>query len=928
MLLCIVPLAQAYGYNKVNVIDYNGINYQITSDNTVAVYTSNYSGDIVIPATITTSVYNYGEDYNLTFVVTAINSNAFSYSNVTSIQLPNTIKSIGSYAFYSCTKLTSVTLSDGLESIGRSAFQGCTSLESITIPNSVTTMDWNAFYGCTGLKNVALSNHLRELNGTFIGCSGLESVKIPTSVLSLEGTFTNCASLKTVALPYSVNNIGANTFMGCTGLLSVYVPNSVTVIGDQAFSNNTSLTVVELPNTVTSIGANAFYGCAQLTTITSRAVTPPTMSKQNTFDSWIYENAKLTVPMIAETTYKSKNWWNLFADITGDATLDNAYDFEAGGIYYNKVGDNSVEVTYKDTNYNSYSGTVNVPSSVTYESKTYTVTGIGNYAFNNCASLTAVTLPSTISSIGSNAFAQAGLTTLALPESLTTIATKAFYGCSELSSLTIPENVSSIGKEAFAACYGLTQLIWNARQCWSNGDITTDGINSVTIGNGVEVIPVGFVKQSQISHVSIPLSVTYIGSNAFNGCESITDITIPASVTKIGSNAFSQCYGLTSITWQAKNCNSNGNMYTYGITQVTIDDGVETLPVGFVQNAQITSITIPNTVKNIGSMAFYGCSKLSDMTLPESTETIGNYAFYGCSSLSSLSIPRHVNAIGWYAFDNCYGLTTLNWDAINCTTNGDMTTYNLTEVNIGSEVKKVPIGLAEGSKITSISIPNTVDSICNSAFNDCYHLTAVTIPNSVTFIGYSAFSSCESLATLSIGANVTTIDNSAFSYCTSLTDVVIPDKVYTIPRYAFYGCSGLLSVTIGSSVGYIDYNAFSECEGLNSVTCKALTPPDAYYPFSNVTYTTATLYVPSASISSYQSAYYWKNFTNISAMSTSEMGDVNGDNRIDVADVSMIINYVLGRSVSDFNAEVADINGDGKIDVSDVSLIILMVLGK
>ena len=866
-------------FQRYDYFFHGGIKYRITGDGTASVassYYSDYQGDIVMPSRVTTSVWNYNEDYGLSYVITSIDKDAFKNCiGLTSIELPNTVTGIGDNAFYGCSGLSSITLSNGLESIGQSAFGNCTSLQSITIPNSVSSMGWNVFYGCSDLKNVTLSNHLRELNGTFVGCSSLESIKIPTSVVSLNGSFTNCTSLNTVAIPYSVSIIGDNAFMGCSGLVSVNIPNSVSQIGKLAFGN-TALTVVDIPNTVTSVGQDAFTGCNQLTTVISRAVEPPTMSNKNTFEAWVYENAKLKVPLIAESTYRERNWWNLFNDISGNESLNNNYDFVIDGIYYHKVDGNSVEVTYKDNNYNSYSGIVNVPASVTSGGKTYSVIGVGNYAFYNCSSLTGVSLPATITTIGSNAFANAGISAINLPDAVTTIATRAFWNCTKLTSLTVPENVSSIGKEAFAVGNWLTQLTWNAKHCWSNGDITAANINKVIIGNTVEVLPINFVAHSKIATINIPASVTYIGSYAFIGCSSISNITIPKSVMNIGKDAFVDCTGLTKLTWKAKNCNTNGSMYTDNITEVTIGNDVETLPISFLRNSKITSINIPNSVKVIGGIAFSGCRDLANLSLPESIQVIGDFAFYGCSALTALTIPRSVISIGYYAFDYCDGLSSLTWNAINCTTNGDMTTYNLSQVNIGNEVKKLPIGLAANSQITSISIPNSVDSICYSAFTGCEGLLSVDIPNSVIHIG-----------------------DDVFSYCKGLTDVTIPDQVTRIGDNAFTNCTNLMRITIGASVDSIGYGAFGHCTSLQKVISLPLTPPYMFDSFSGVP-NDMTVYVLPDALEAYLSDYHWSRF-NIQA------ADFNVSNLTvnlpDGIDVSKYTNMKLEIKCKDSNKE-------------------------
>ena len=242
-----------------------------------------------------------------------------------------------------------------------------------------------------------------------------------------------------------------------------------------------------------------------------------------------------------------------------------AHDFEVGGIFY-KITDNAnktVEVTYKGSSFyeysNEYAGVVIIPESVTYSSKTYSVTSIGESAFYKCSGLTSVTIPNSVTSIGNDAFYGCfGLkevhindliawcsinivgdyanplsyahnlylnneliTELVIPNSVTSIAYQAFKGCSGLTSVTIPNSVTSIGNYAFAYC---------------------DALTSVTIGNSVTSIGnYAFSGCSGLTSVTIGNSVTSIGSSAFYGCSALTSITIPNSVTSIGGSAFKDC---------------------------------------------------------------------------------------------------------------------------------------------------------------------------------------------------------------------------------------------------------------------------------------------------------------------------------------------------------------------------------------------------
>ena len=185
----------------------------------------------------------------------------------------------------------------------------------------------------------------------------------------------------------------------------------------------------------------------------------------------------------------------------------NAYNFSVDGIYYNKNSDGtSVTVTYKTTSDRGYSGSVVIPSTVTYNDTEYSVTSIGGEAFYNCRGLTSVTIPNSVTSIGYYAFYNCtGLTSVTIGNSVTSIGTSAFSGCSGLTSINIGNSVTSIGNYAFSSCFGLTSI-------------------------------------------TIPNSVTSIGNYAFRGCSGLTSVTIPNSVTSIGEYAFYNCSGLTSVT--------------------------------------------------------------------------------------------------------------------------------------------------------------------------------------------------------------------------------------------------------------------------------------------------------------------------------------------------------------------------------------------
>ena len=244
-------------------------------------------------------------------------------------------------------------------------------------------------------------------------------------------------------------------------------------------------------------------------------------------------------------------------------------------IYYNYINNTTeLEVTYKSTDYNSYSGVVNIPEKVAYMTRTRKVTSIGKNSFSKCSRMTSVTIP----------------------HSVTTIGVQAFSDCNGLISMTVPKSVTSIGDGAFLRCNSLTSITLS---------------NSLTrIGDGA------FSNCKNLTSVTIPNSVTYVGMSAFQSCRSLTSITIPNSVTSISRNTFYDCSGLTSL------------IIPNSVT--SIGDGA------FSMCRNLTHVIFPNSVTSIGESAFYACSGLISITVPYSVTSIGNSAFYGCTSLTTI----------------------------------------------------------------------------------------------------------------------------------------------------------------------------------------------------------------------------------------------------------------------------------------------------
>ena len=329
----------------------------------------------------------------------------------------------------------------------------------------------------------------------------------------------------------------------------------------------------------------------------------------------------------------------------------SAFDFKVDGIYYTVTDLSNLECKVV-SGWVEYNREVVIPSTVTDNSKTFSVVSIDQRAFSLCGYLTSVTIPNSVTSIGAGAFdGCSSLTSITIPNSVTSIGWGAFYGCSSLTSITIPNSVTSIGDNTFLGCSSLTS-------------------------------------------VTIPDSVTSIGERAFYRCRSLTSVTIGNSVTGIGKSAFEDCNSLTSVMI-GNSVTSIGERAFYGcssLTSVTIPDSVTSIGEWiFYDCSSLTSVMIGNSVTSIGERAFFECSSLTSVMIGNSVTSIGIQAFIGCSSLTSVTIPDSVTRIGALAFENCSSLTS---------------------VKLSENLELIEYGTFCGcSKLESIEIPGSVKEI-------------------------------------------------------------------------------------------------------------------------------------------------------------------------------------------------------------------------
>ena len=463
--------------------------------------------------------------------------------------------------------------------------------------------------------------------------------------------------------------------------------------------------------------------------------------------------------------------------LTREYSYYKPYDDATYELQYAENGD-GVEITgYKGT----ASGKLVLPEEI--EGKV--VNSIGGSAFAKCTNFTGdLVIPKYVKNIGSCAFLRCtGLdgSLKLLCESEYTIGESAFFNCSGLKGeLIIPEGVASIGMDTFNFCKGLT------------GDLAIpEGVTS--IGSSA------FRNTGFDGTLTLPDSLEKIGYSAFEEVGFTGDLTIPENVTQIDDWAFHSCEkfsGTLKILGNIKKWSSL-TFYKCGFEKIIIAEGVTKIPndtFEFCKN--VVEVSLPSTLKEVGSYAFYGCESLKKVEIPNGVSSIEYCTFGSCEELEEVILPKSVTRIEKQAFTSC---------------------EKLRKVNIHDDVTFIGESAFSGCDISGkLVLPKGLTQISSGAFGYNKKITEIVLPQGITAIGSRAFSNCTSLKKIVIPEGVTEIGSSAFSGCSVLKEINLPAKLKSIGGYAFYGCSALIgTLEIPNGVTTIDEKAFAVCSGFN-----------------------------------------------------------------------------------------------------------------
>ena len=744
-----------------------------------------------------------------------------------SYTIPSTVKKVFGYAFAGAEKLTEISFSSGLEEIGKNAFYSCTQIRDVAMPQALVSIGESAFEGCKELRSVTLNEALETISPyAFKYCVSLSSpISIPRHVVSIGyGVFDGDRELRTITIASDseLSRIGNGAFAGC-GITDFTVPKSVYTMGQEVFTDCRDLLTV------------TFEGESQLTNMAA----------------WTFKGAdNLRLISFEEGGHLQLIDARAFEGLSRLESVNLEYCTEL------KIIDN-----YAFSNCSALRD-LSLPASLEE---------IGRYAFNGCRSLGEIRLPSSISFIGRYAFTgteglsvffRASALPVGLQENWDYGLGGYYLGISEIKTSGAWRYALTDDDKASIVAYSgnETDIVLN----------TIDGYEIVSIGGGA-------FKDSSITSIVLPNTVTGIYAAAFKGTGALKSITIPSAVQIIDTEAFMGS-GLEEITFASGSGLKVLGRYAFantsslqsitipagvekirdyaffgsGISSISFASGSELAEIGSYafSNSSLAAITMPQSLKKIDYHAFQEANSLksADFGAAEGLMIYGN-AFYR-SGLTSVNIPAGVTYLGELCFAGCQSLTEINVSSENAaysSIGGVLFNKAATKLitcpagktgsyEIAASVNTLAFAAFEGSRIDSISfaLGSQLVTIGYRAFCDCDGLVSISIPDSVVSIDNYAFAYCDNLQTVTISGSskLGGIYKSAFYNDAKLTEFVIPDSVLEIGDYAFYGCSAMTTIQLAENneLTLIADHAF-EYSGLTSFVMPSMLEEVGNYSF-------------------------------------------------------------------------------------------------
>jgi hypothetical protein len=729
-----------------------------------------------------------------------------------SYTMPASVTSVGESAFAACYFLSGVIMDGNVTNIGAEGFGFCFALTSVTIPSNVTSIGPGAFINCENLSaiSVAAGNaSYTSVGGVLFDKAVMTLLDFPTG---LDGNYT---------IPDGVTTIGTDAFILCDGVTGVTMPPSVTSLEDGAFGDCAGLTSLTLGAGVTYISTSAFSGSGNLTTLNVN----PSNSFLSSLNGVVFNKTQTTLMRFPPGF---SGGYTTPASVTSIAD----YAFEDCALTDIIISSNVASVGFE-----SFQGC----GSLTNVTMADGVASIGEFAFGDSPKLATVTIPSSVGSLPYGAFAYCGLTAVYFGGNAPVTDSQAFLGDSGTvyylagtSGWTSTlDNLTTVIEDAPSPNGSLQVTILPAGAVASGAQWRVDGglpqpsgatvlaltvaphtVSFTTVTGwtapGPQMVSVSAdatnaasgtyteeaAPASDFTFVTNAGSITITGYTGPGGVVEIPSTIDSLPVTSIQAQAFSGASSLTSVTIPDSVTNLGDFAFNScsGLTAVTISAGVTNIGLGIFEDCfSLSAVTFRGAIANIEDDAFASCPNLSNLTIPDTVTNLGEYAFFG-GGLTNVTIPAALTSIGDAAFLDCSRLPAIMVDSAN-------PAYTSVAGVLCNKSQTELVAYPDGNPATSYTISNTVTSIGDTAFEDC-NLTTIVIPTSVTNIGNYAFESCSLLTGIVIPDSVTSIGNEAFASCNSLTGIALPASVTSLGAVPFANCLNLTAITaaLGNAV--------------------------------------------------------------------------------------------------------------------------------
>ena len=713
---------------------------------------------------------------------------AFFHSKVQTVFLPDTVSTIGDYAFYYAGELSSINFPTALTSIGDSAFFACQSLTAVDIPATITQIGPSAWAACTSLPAITVAAE----NPNYTAVDGV----LYTKDMTVLKVYPFAKSGVTFTVPDSVVELEAYAF-AYTGMQSIDGCANLRAIGDSAFYSCTALKSLPDAPKLETIGERAFYSCKALTSLSF----PDSMRS-------IGEYA--------------------FAWCTAVKTFDSGNGLQETGKY-------SVYYCTALTTVRLGSGMKTIGEYAFYKCSRLanvdfgtSVREIGSCAFGGCSKITEIVLPDSVELVESAAFNSCSTAkTLVLSQNLREIGARAFMGLKGISTLTIPDSVQKIGNSAFNGLSNLLELHLSAK--------------TQEYGSGV------FSSASKLPRVELPEGMTAIPEEMFSSCNALTEVVIPSTVTRIEKGAFRSCKKLGNTELPAGLTYIGESAFYYAaMTSVTLPAGVTEIGErSFYNITALTEFNFSESLKTIGDFAFYGCGKLTRIVLPDSVESIGTSAFNRCNSLQEVVFGKGLASIGSMCFNYCHKLERFVVDEANPNFKGvDGVLYNKNvdtlvlypqgrpdaSFTMPETVKHIgPYGIYEPQLLQAVTVSPILETIDEFGMAGIALTGVLKLPATITSIHFKAFQYDDGVTAFELPescAAYATVDGVLYDkavthllvYPAGRPDVSYetPDTVRTVGSYAFHSCKYLENIRL-TGVEKLEERAFSTAKALKHI---------------------------------------------------------------------------------------------------------------